>query len=337
VKRIPSLDGLRAISILLVVLGHLAKSRHAPQIFWDSYALIGVRIFFVISGFLITTILSKEQTRTSTISLRTFYIRRAYRIFPAALVFMLAMVVFYWRDFRWYNIAAAFFYLANFDYSRPWIFGHLWSLSVEEQFYFLWPSILKRWYKHRLAILVSVIALVPVAQTILYLAKFRGGEIGGFPGVAGDLAAGCLLALVASRLPRINRYAALPMLLAVALVPLYAANTGGKTLLLVFILDPVLRLSIAGLLLHVVQSPYAFLNWRPVAWLGKISYSLYLWQQPFCSDPNLRSGYLAFLALALACLSYYVVELPMLRRREKKAPPPQQISSITAAVSTPAA
>ena len=135
-KRIPSLDGVRAISILLVVLGHLAKSRHAPQIFWEYYADTGVRIFFVISGFLITTILSKEHTRTSTISLRTFYLRRAYRIFPAAVVFILVMVVAYWRELRWYNIAAAFLYVANFDYTRPWIFGHLWSLSVEEQFLF---------------------------------------------------------------------------------------------------------------------------------------------------------------------------------------------------------
>jgi peptidoglycan/LPS O-acetylase OafA/YrhL len=119
VKCIPSLDGLRAISILLVVLGHLAKSRHAPQIFWDHYANTGVRIFFVISGYLITTILLREQSRTSTISLRTFYLRRAYRIFPAALCFMLAMTVVYWRDFRWFNIAAAFLYVANFDYSRP--------------------------------------------------------------------------------------------------------------------------------------------------------------------------------------------------------------------------
>jgi peptidoglycan/LPS O-acetylase OafA/YrhL len=337
VKRIPSLDGLRAISILLVVLGHLAKSGHAPQIFWQYYATTGVRIFFVISGFLITTILSNERTETSTISLRTFYVRRAYRIFPAALVFMLIMVVAYWRDFRWYNIAAAFFYLANFDSSRPWIFGHLWSLSVEEQFYLLWPSVLKQWYKHRLVILLSVIALTPVGQTILYLAKFRGGDVGGFPGVAGDLAAGCLLAMVAPRLPKIKRYAALVMVIAVALVPLYAANTRGKTLLLVFLLDPVLRFSIVGILLHVVQSPYAFLNWRPVSWLGKISYSLYLWQQPFCADPSLRSGFLVLLALAAACLSYYLVEIPMLRRRDKKVPAPREISSVTAAVSTPAA
>ena len=67
-------------------------------------------------------------------------------------------------------------------------------------------------------------------------------------------------------------------------------------------------------------------------------YKGYLWQQPFCSDPSLRSGYLALFALAVACLSYHLVELPMLRRREKKGEvAPQDISSIAAAVSTPAA
>lgn len=225
----------------------------------------------------------------------------------------------------------------DFDYTRPWIFGHLWSLSVEEQFYFLWPSVLKRWYEHRLAILVSVILLVPVGQALLYSLRFRGGSIGDFPGVAGHLAAGCLLAVLAPRMPVIRRHSAILMLAAVMLIPLFAANTRGRTLLLVFILDPVLHLSIAGLLLHVVQFPYRILNWGPVVWLGKISYSLYLWQQPFCSDPSLRSGYMALLALAMACLSYYWVELPMLRKREKKVQESGTAPPVIADVSASAA
>lgn len=331
-KRIPSLDGLRAISILLVVLGHLAKSSHAPLIFWEHYAATGVRVFFVISGYLITTILLNEQQRTSTISLRTFYIRRAYRIFPAALFFVFAMTIAYWRDLRWYNIAAAFLYVANFDVSRPWIFGHLWSLSVEEQFYFLWPGILKRWYNHRVAILLGVVVLAPAGQAILYFFKFAGGNIGAFPGVAGNLAAGCLLAMFAPRLPRIRPAFAVAMLLAVLVLPLYDAHTRVRTLLLVFGLDPIVNFSIAGLVLHVVQVPYRILNWRPVVWLGNISYSLYLWQQPFCSDPKLRSGFLAILAVVAACLSYYLIEQPMLRRRERTASAPEAIASSDKAV-----
>ena len=333
-KRIPSLDGLRAISILLVVLGHLAISNHAPAVFLRSYASEGVRIFFVISGFLITSILCKEEARTSTIDLKTFYLRRAYRIFPAAFVFMTIIVIFYWRDFRWYNIVTAFLYLANFDNSRPWFFGHLWSLGVEEQFYLLWPGVLKQWHRHRIAILVGVIALDPVGQGILYYFKVPSGSVGGFPGAAGSLAAGCLLAMLAPRLPKINPYLALVMMLAVAFLPLFPLDTKGRTLFVIFILDPILHLSIAGVLLHVVQVPYRILNIRPVSWLGKISYSLYLWQQPFCANPWLRSIGWISLALVLACLSYYLVELPMLRRREKKVIKARSSSFVPAVIST---
>jgi peptidoglycan/LPS O-acetylase OafA/YrhL len=318
VKRIPSLDGLRAISILLVVFGHLAKSQHAPKVFWDHYANTGVRIFFVISGFLITTILSKEHDLSGTISLRTFYVRRAYRIFPAAFLFMTTVAVLYWRELRWYNVASAFLYVANFDHSRPWVFGHLWSLSVEEQFYLLWPTILRRWYRHRTAILITTIALVPIAQILLYVLGAPAGNIGGFPTVAGSLGAGCLLASISHRIPTPNRRQIGILLLVIILVPLFDANSRGRTLLMVLILDPLLNFSIAGLLITGVRIRYRFLNREPLCWLGRISYSLYLWQQPFCSDPHLRSGYLAVLALVMACSSYYFVEVPMLRRRDTR-------------------
>jgi peptidoglycan/LPS O-acetylase OafA/YrhL len=316
VKRIPSLDGLRAISILLVVFGHLAKTEHAPRIFWDHYANTGVRIFFVISGFLITTILSKEHRATGTISLRSFYIRRAYRIFPAAFLFMTTISILYWREVRWYNVGSAFLYVANFDASRPWIFGHLWSLSVEEQFYFVWPTILKKWHRHRVAILLTAIALVPVGQILLYLAGASGGNIGGFPGVAGSLAVGCLLASTSFNLPKLRAWHVIILFLVVLMVPLFDANSRGRTLLLVCLLEPLLNLSIGGLLIAAVRFPPRFLNFAPMCWLGRISYSLYLWQQPFCSDPHLRSGYLVFFALLAACFSYYFVEAPMLRRRD---------------------
>jgi peptidoglycan/LPS O-acetylase OafA/YrhL len=108
------------------------------------------------------------------------------------------------------------------------------------------------------------------------------------------------------------------MVLAVVLIPLFPANTAMRTLFLLFVLQPIFYLSIAGVLLHAIQVPYPILNWAPVVWLGRISYSLYLWQQPFCSDPHLRHGYFVTFAFLAACLSYYFVEQPMLRRRDKK-------------------
>src|SRR5450432_911915 len=87
-QRIPSLDGLRAISITLVILSHLVKWKHISLGVLGSYGELGVNVFFVLSGYLITNLLLREYERSSTISLRDFYIRRAYRIFPAAFVFL---------------------------------------------------------------------------------------------------------------------------------------------------------------------------------------------------------------------------------------------------------
>jgi len=317
VKRIPSLDGLRAISISLVVIGHLAYSGHAPK-FLEQYANLGVRIFFVISGYLITTILLGEHARTGTISLRDFYIRRAYRIFPAAMCFIFTITLLYWHTLRWYDIGAALLYLVNFDALRPWVIGHLWSLSVEEQFYFLWPSVLRKWHRHRVAILWAVILAAPFARALFFYFKVEGGGYGNLLTVGDNLATGCLLAMFSNRIPEIRGTAAALMVAALALVPLYDANTGLRTIFMLFVLSPLLHFSIAGILLHVVRRPYRILNLAPVVWLGNISYSLYLWQQPFL-DRAAPIRYGALWALGLACVSYYAVERPMLRMRERMA------------------
>ncbi|MGB7151397.1 MAG: acyltransferase [Terriglobales bacterium] len=316
-KRIPSLDGLRAISVSLVLAGHLGHAGYTPQ-FLSVYANSGVRMFFVISGYLITTILLNEHTRTSTINLREFYIRRAYRILPAAVVFMLFASVAYWHELRWIDIGAMFLYLLNYDMAAPWMVGHLWSLSVEEQFYFLWPGVLRRWYRHQVAILLAVIAIAPVYSAMCYHFKFLDGGYGTFPAVADNLAIGCLLAIFGSKLPKINSWAALAMLLAVILIPYYPAVTPLSTLFELFVLWPIMNCSMAGLLLHVVQTPYRFLNIAPIVWLGKISYSLYLWQQPFFFAPPGQPGYKLLVGVGLACLSYYLVERPILELREKR-------------------
>jgi peptidoglycan/LPS O-acetylase OafA/YrhL len=152
------------------------------------------------------------------------------------------------------------------------------------------------------------------------LLKFDGGGPPTLPTVADNVAAGCLIAVFASRVPKISRSAFWLMVVAMLLIPLYSAHSAARTLFMLFALRPLLHVSIAGVLVHVVNAPYRILNRGPVVWLGQISYSLYLWQQPFCSDPALRSGYLALLAFLCAALSYYLVEQPVLRLREKRVP-----------------
>ena len=149
--RIPSLDGLRALSIFLVVSLHTLQRysiNHRVGLGW--YALfnggLGVSIFFVISGFLITSLLLQEQRKRGSISLRGFYLRRAFRILPP-LYFYIGVVVLLGRagrlSFDWRDIVSSAFFFHNFtNNATMWSVEHLWSISVEEQFYLVWPLIL---------------------------------------------------------------------------------------------------------------------------------------------------------------------------------------------------
>jgi peptidoglycan/LPS O-acetylase OafA/YrhL len=336
VKRIPSLDGLRALSILLVVVGHIANEGYAPA-FLKQYAGLGVRVFFVISGYLITTILQQEHERTSSISLRKFYIRRAYRIFPAALFFMLVVFVVYWRSLRWYEMWMALLYVVNYFPVRPWVIGHLWSLSVEEQFYLLWPSVLKKWYRHRVLILLGVITFSPIFTAgLFYLKWYEKVGSNTLPTVADGLAAGCLVAIFATRWPKIGKSLAGILVAAVIAIPLFDANSATRTLFLLFVLHPVLNAAIGGILIHVVKNPYRILNCAPVVWLGQISYSLYLWQQPFTNPDashRLPVLYAMLAAIGMASISYYLIERPVLRYRDNLTARPlaPQVESATAA------
>src|ERR1700730_13855580 len=147
VGRIPSLDGLRAVSILLVLFGHASLSDGAPHALkpFNHAGNIGVRFFFVISGFLITTLLLKEKSQTGTISMKKFYQRRILRIFPAAYVFIAVMGLL--ASLGWIALRRGeLFYAASFtmnyhDFHAVWL-GQLWSLAVEEQFYLLWPALM---------------------------------------------------------------------------------------------------------------------------------------------------------------------------------------------------
>ncbi|HTS08014.1 MAG TPA: acyltransferase [Candidatus Eisenbacteria bacterium] len=318
-KRIPSLDGMRAVSIALVVVGHWAELRFHSNVA-GAFANLGVRIFFVISGYLITTLLLRELEKRGSICVRDFYVRRAYRILPAAMVFMAIAFVLFWRELRWYHMAAAVFYVANFDFTHPWYLGHLWSLSVEEQFYLLWPGVLKKWYRHRTKILVGVVAFAPVYRVACHLAGLRGQADETFPAVADVIAVGCLLAMVAKCVPRISGAWVVAMGLIVASVPTYWGLRGFHSdPVLLFVLWPLMHLSIAGLILHVVRMHYSLLNLRAMVWLGQISYSLYLWQQLFVFGTHGRPWYGVIAAVGAASASYYCVEKPILRLRERRA------------------
>lgn len=330
-NRIPSLDGVRALAILLVMWGHWAEVRFQSPIA-GACASLGRRVFFVLSGYLITMLLTRELEKTSTIGLKRFYVRRAYRILPGAMLFMAAVFVIFWHELRWYHMAAVVLYLVNYDFAHPWFIGHLWSLSVQEQFYFVWPVVLKKWYRLRVWIAVMALGCAPMFRVACHFLGLHGRGDEAFPAVADILAIGCLLAFLSKHMPKITAGWAAVMVIPVVLVPVYMGLLRfHTTALLLFVCWPVMHFSIAGLLLHVVQRPYRILNFGPVVWLGKMSYGLYLWQQLFAFGERPRPWYFPLLAVVVAAASYYVVEQPMMGLRERSGERGKQAALAAAA------
>jgi len=130
-----------------VLIAHLAGTRNFPAALATSESLgyLGVKVFFVISGFLITSLLLKEHAKNGQISLRAFYLRRVFRIFPASYAFIAVMflcAVFGLITLLPNDLLHANTYSMNYHRPHAWYMAHLWSLAVEEQFYFMWPAVL---------------------------------------------------------------------------------------------------------------------------------------------------------------------------------------------------
>ena len=332
-SRLPGLDGLRAVSIALVLAGHLASSGAAPFLapVWHlDPGNLGVRVFFVISGFLITTLLLEEHRTDRGINLRRFYFRRTLRIMPAYYAFLIAMAIASLVGLvqvEGAHLAHAAIYLSNY-LSTSWMVGHSWSLSVEEQFYLLWPGALALLGLRRgFLVAAGVLVLAPAMRTLaLHDPSWPTNPRIAFECVANALATGCLLASLRDRLWQWTTYRQLLSSRWIALLPLFLvalawydvlhpafAAVAGLTLL---------NLAIALVVDRCLRSPDSlvgrFLDWRPVAFIGTLSYSIYLWQQPFLAD---RSGIafpldLVFIAIA-ALLSYFLIESPALRFRSR--------------------
>jgi peptidoglycan/LPS O-acetylase OafA/YrhL len=204
-EEILSLSGLRAISIILVIAGHAAGSGEGRTFgykFLFEHAGLGVRIFFVISGYLITTLLLRERESFGWISLKLFYIRRALRILPAFYAFVLCIVILERLglfSLPNHNLVYVVTYTVNFISNGTWWTGHLWSLSVEEQFYLLWPLAL-RFLTMRACVGLALIAIV-AGILIRGLFVITGVQLidpdirTAFPFVSGAIAMGCLLVL----------------------------------------------------------------------------------------------------------------------------------------------
>jgi peptidoglycan/LPS O-acetylase OafA/YrhL len=331
--RIQSLDGLRAISIALVLVYHLAGTRNFPISNEEALPFdignFGVVVFFVISGFLITTLLLGELERKGDISLRRFYFRRAARIFPAYYVYLAVIGSLFsagLMSIRAREFCIALTHTSNF-FVPSWNLLHTWSLSVEEQFYLLWPATIVLLGRRRaLRAAFALVLLAPVFRVALWRFGTYHGSY--FPAVADSLAVGCLLAGSRRELSESPRYMALMESRLFALVPLalvavlwarhwillsHAALQSIENVLIALCLDWCLR--------NPSGRIGAVLNSRPLVFVGGLSYSLYLFQQPFMNaamPATLTTFPLnLFAAFGAGILCHYAVEQPVLRWRER--------------------
>lgn len=338
----PDIQGLRAVAITAVVLDHVAG--------WPSGGFVGVDVFFVISGFLITGVLLREWSRSGRISIRDFYVRRLRRIAPAAAVVLvvsiaLAAVITPGMAFRRLieDSVAAAFSLANWRFAATGTdyfaqtgttspLQHFWSLAVEEQFYLVWPCLLivllaaqSRRGLHKVLVGFVVAGLVgsfvfacwqtAEQPTVAYFSSLTR---------AWELGAGAAVALLADRLQTLPKRIA------------WALSRGGVIVIGAALLvvnagigfpGPFAALPVVGAVMVVaggvpgtLPRPWLLTN-RLAVFLGAISYSWYLWHFPVLTFvntiavPGKRRTLVALaIGLVLAWLSYRLVEQPFLRR-----------------------
>jgi peptidoglycan/LPS O-acetylase OafA/YrhL len=345
----PALDGIRGVAVLAVMFYHFG----AP---WDQGGFLGVDAFFVLSGFLITSLLVEERARDGRISFGAFYLRRALRLLPALAVMLLASAVVAatilpddLRDATWRGIAWTVLYAANwqkfFSSASVGMLGHTWSLSIEEQFYLLWPPLLAlllhRGTRPRKLMLLALGLAAASAGTraLLVLGSRETTEqvYNGLHTRADSLLIGCAAALAVSCGLLPGRWPGPARLLAGVGLPLGLLLCFGKADLnatsvyewgfLPFACAVALLL--AGLVAGGVRS-YA-LESKPLVWLGARSYGLYLWHLPvhqvfltlkigdgWPTPALLAANAAATVLVAAAC--YQVVEKPALELKRRLRP-----------------
>jgi peptidoglycan/LPS O-acetylase OafA/YrhL len=340
---IPTLDGWRAIAITAVFFAHIQPlplpgrlGQMLSLFLWENGSR-GVGVFFAISGLLICSRLLDEEDRNGHISLRNFYIRRAFRILPPALFFLVVLAVLRWfglidvSSIDWFS---SLFFFRNYTVklSGPplswWFTSHFWSLSIEEHFYLILPALLiflPRWRGRALVGLAFLSTLWKL--WVKLFAKLDDETFAIWMNYHTEATIDALLipASIAVYIHgtagkrQVERLLQSRVWLAL-LVPL------GILLFIRFPIWPMAKLAVPLLILCTVLNPNSltgrFLESSPLRWIGRLSYSLYLWQMLFLCTRFPVSPPLAHIEvfpwnapclLACACFSYYLIERPLIR------------------------
>lgn len=339
----PALDGLRTVAVGIVLAAH-------GGVPYFRSGGVGVDLFFVLSGFLITTILSGEWARTGGISFRNFYARRFLRLAPALFLtcaFAGAGMVWLEGRFPGTEIALSLSYTANwalalYNYQLTWL-NHCWSLAIEEQFYMLWPMVIVllernvRSARTKGAVLVGLAALLAVRRALL-VGTWPDERINfGLDTRMDTLMAGAALAyflqsLPARRLPerlsRVSGRFVAPLALAgvIAVIPTVTWYSPWMGWIGYVLVAGASVLIIADLVGGRHSLLAGVLAWRPLVFIGRISYGLYLLHLPVYymvekllpgAGLPVRLGLKVAVSLALAAASFYFYERRFLRLKSR--------------------
>ncbi|MEP7347065.1 MAG: acyltransferase family protein, partial [Gemmatimonadaceae bacterium] len=337
----PDVEGLRAVAVLLVVAFHVG-------IAGVSGGFIGVDVFFVLSGYLITQLLMREYEKSGKIDFVKFYARRSRRLLPAAALMLVATIVasyFLFSPLEQHKFAGTAAstgaYLSNVWFARnatdylaaggdtnPLL--HTWSLAVEEQFYIFWPTIIllvlrfARGRKAAIVVAMTVIAVLSMAVSLRVTRTAAPWAFFGSPTRAWEFAAGALASLVVLQPNALSRRVAsvfcvggLVAIFAASFVFTRATTFPGTAALLPVLGTAVVLVGAPAYPSHVVLRP---LSTAPMQWLGKLSYSWYLWHWPVLVLGAIYAGRtpsisariaLATFALGIAWFTHVVLENPV--------------------------
>jgi len=340
------LDAWRGVGIVGVLLQHFVYFRYDDVFRTFSYAVptsavghffvwldklfiavsvrageYGVESFFIISGYIITTLLLLEEDKAGTINVRSFYFRRVFRILPAYLFYVACIVLFGalgWITMDYAQLPAALGFLCNTSLGIcDWNLTHTWTLATEEQFYILWPLLfilVPR--KHRAAFIAFLIGLfLGLSMTGLLFA--HGWTDNGRSFVCISL--GVLVALLPSFRIAMHKYA---FYVSLGMLALFGAldfmpGLSGLSHLLFRESTPLFILTAILLTYRIPKSFHSTRFAVLLSQLGLMSYSVYLWQEVFTNDPASYAAHSPFstpvLLVPLILLSYFAVERPMMR------------------------
>lgn len=319
-RRIAVLDGWRGIALLLVLFEHVVTSFTGRYPFpWTQTGQHGVTLFFVLSGFLITA-----RLQEGSLDLKKFYVRRFFRLMPVAWMYLAVVeIIGLLLGHSWislHELAACLFFFRNYIGPQTTFYAsHFWSLSMEEQFYLVWPALLLLAGSRRAAWVATLGALACALFRLENWNQYNRLWESFHTEVRADaLFTGCVLALILAGKNRelvlwFARRAALPAL-ALLLYCFYAFHW----------LPPLMESAAIALLITSTLSSQRnilgrLLESRFLVWVGSVSYSVYVWQQIFIMPPwNLAARILMYALMPVFALaSYYLIEKPCTRLGHK--------------------